>query len=493
MHAKHPSMKQGHSTTISDERVAELMAIRDEDIDFSDIPEATEEQFKNGWFRYPGGLAVTLAELDEQRACTWASAGTYISVPFSCPPPPIEYDELGMRPMQTWAYSLREERHLYMLCTPASGKTRAIMFIALDKLCNQGLKQAIITVPDKQAGARFLDTPLSEAGFWADWTVNPRWHLCNAPSTAASNIKAVKAFLCSDGKALVCPQASFCRAMDQLGPEAFDNRLVAVAEYHRTSASLNKQLSARLRQLARRNKAHLVAMTNSGSRGPFKPGLKPGDEPGFAATTRAYQEPIHCQYLERLDIGYCLHAGPYTDSLLKALNPIEKTILHIPHISPKELKQIIAQLGDWQGEDKETGFQLVKMNTGTGRILRIANLANGAPAKRAKVAAALKNTSKMRRRDYVDLIITPDTAQADFTWIWCEHALAIGNRPSLPKALQLSGHITQDAPRKRTARFTSLVPAEKTTKAQATAWAQSLAARLATPKTPVPTLSPQAV
>jgi len=39
------------------------------------------------------------------------------------------------------------------------------MFIALDKLQNQKIKQAIIVVPEKAIGASFHDEPLSAAGF----------------------------------------------------------------------------------------------------------------------------------------------------------------------------------------------------------------------------------------------------------------------------------------------------------------------------------------
>ncbi len=42
------------------------------------------------------------------------------------------------------------------------------MFVALDKLENQGIKQAIIVVPEKSIGASFNHEPLSQIGFWAD-------------------------------------------------------------------------------------------------------------------------------------------------------------------------------------------------------------------------------------------------------------------------------------------------------------------------------------
>ena len=58
-------------------------------------------------------------------------------------------NELGMRVMQERAYEKRGEQYLLIESPPASGKSRALLFIALDKLHNQGLKQAIIMVPEK--------------------------------------------------------------------------------------------------------------------------------------------------------------------------------------------------------------------------------------------------------------------------------------------------------------------------------------------------------
>src|SRR6056300_457803 len=80
-------------------------------------------------------------------------------------------NELGMRAMQERAYEKRGEQYLLIKSPPASGKSRALMFIALDKLENQGLKQAIIVVPEKSIGSSFANEPLSNFGFWADWHV----------------------------------------------------------------------------------------------------------------------------------------------------------------------------------------------------------------------------------------------------------------------------------------------------------------------------------
>ena len=74
-------------------------------------------------------------------------------------------NELGMRPMQERAYAKRGEQYLLIKSPPASGKSRALMFVALDKLENQGVKKAIIVVPEKAIGASFSNEPLSEYGF----------------------------------------------------------------------------------------------------------------------------------------------------------------------------------------------------------------------------------------------------------------------------------------------------------------------------------------
>lgn len=145
---------------------------------------------------------------------------------------------LGMRPMQERAYEKRGEQYLLIKSPPASGKSRALMFIALDKLHNQGLKQAIIVVPERSIGASFNDEPLARFGFWADWTVTPKWNLCNAPgSDNGGKVNSVEAFLKGDDRVLVCTHATFRFAVDRFGVETFDDRLIAVDEFHHVSAN----------------------------------------------------------------------------------------------------------------------------------------------------------------------------------------------------------------------------------------------------------------
>jgi hypothetical protein len=68
-----------------------------------------------------------------------------------------------MRTMQERTYARRGEQYLLIKSPPASGKSRALMFIALDKLHNQGIKQAIIIVPERSIGGSFADAALSKA------------------------------------------------------------------------------------------------------------------------------------------------------------------------------------------------------------------------------------------------------------------------------------------------------------------------------------------
>ncbi len=102
-------------------------------------------------------------------------------------------NELGMRAMQERAYAKRGEQYLLIKSPPASGKSRALMFIALDKLNNQGLQQAIIVVPERSIGSSFADEPLSRFGFYWDWQVAPQWNLCNAPGVDEPRVAKSKA------------------------------------------------------------------------------------------------------------------------------------------------------------------------------------------------------------------------------------------------------------------------------------------------------------
>ncbi len=372
-------------------------------------------------------------------------------------------NELGMRPMQERAYEYRGEQYLLIKSPPASGKSRALMFIALDKLHNQRLRKAIITVPEKSIGSSFADELLTKFGFWADWHVEPKWNLCNSPGEG-SKADSVGSFLAGDDQVLVCPHATFRNAVEKFGVEAFDDCLIAVDEFHHVSANPENRLGAQLAELMARDKVHIVAMTGSYFRGDAEAVMAPEDEARFVPVSYTYYEQLNgYEYLKTLDIGYFFYTGPYADDLLKVLNPDEKTIIHIPSVNSREstkdkireVEHIIEELGEWQGTDDNTGFQLVK--TKSGRILRIADLVDDDASKRDKVSASLKDPKQKNNRDHVDIIIALGMAKEGFDWIWCEHALTVGYRSSLTEVVQIIGRATRDAPGKTKARFTNLI------------------------------------
>lgn len=386
-----------------------------------------------------------------------------VSVSYASNGSSTKSNALGMRPMQERAYERRGEQYLLIKSPPASGKSRALMFIALDKLHNQGLKQAIIVVPEKSIGASFSDEPLSKYGFWTDWQIEPKWNLCNAPgSENGGKVKALGAFLNSDDQILVCTHATFRFAVDLFGVAAFDDRLIAVDEFHHVSANPDNKLGAHLGELIARDKVHIVAMTGSYFRGDAEAVLAPQDESRFDTVTYTYYEQLNgYQYLKKLDIGYYFYSGPYVDDILKVLNPAEKTIVHIPSVNSREstkdkireVEHIIEELGEWQGTDPITGFQLVK--TPEGKILRIADLVD--PQHQGKIQESLRSPAIRSDKDYVDIIIALGMAKEGFDWIWCEHALTVGYRSSLTEIVQIIGRATRDAPGKTRARFTNLI------------------------------------
>ena len=371
---------------------------------------------------------------------------------------------LGMREMQERAYERRGEQYLLIKSPPASGKSRALMFIALDKLENQGLKQAIVVVPEKSIGSSFNDEPLSKFGFWSDWIVQPKWNLCNAPGEDGGKVKSVGSFLASQDKILICTHATFRFAVEKFGIEAFDNRLIAVDEFHHVSSNPDNILGGYLGQMIARDKVHIVAMTGSYFRGDTDAVLSPQDEAKFDTVTYTYYEQLNgYEFLKELDIGYYFYSGSYADDILKVLDPNEKTIIHIPNVNSrestkdkiKEVDHILEELGSFEGVDKDTGFLLVK--TPEGKTLRIADLVDDEGPKRDQVSTSLKDPKQKHNRDHVDIIIALGMAKEGFDWIWCEHALTVGYRSSLTEIVQIIGRATRDAPGKTKARFTNLI------------------------------------
>jgi hypothetical protein len=77
-------------------------------------------------------------------------------------------NQYGMRQMQERTYAARNAQYLLLKAPPASGKSRALMFVALDKLINHGIKKVIVAVPERSIGGSFGTTNLMMHGFYAD-------------------------------------------------------------------------------------------------------------------------------------------------------------------------------------------------------------------------------------------------------------------------------------------------------------------------------------
>src|SRR5665647_743935 len=86
-------------------------------------------------------------------------------------------NHFGMREMQVLAFEARDAQYLLLKAPPASGKSRALMFLALDKLKNQGIHKVIVAVPERSIGSSFAKTDLISHGFFANWEPKDQYNL----------------------------------------------------------------------------------------------------------------------------------------------------------------------------------------------------------------------------------------------------------------------------------------------------------------------------
>lgn len=367
-------------------------------------------------------------------------------------------NQYGMRAMQARAFDARNSQYLLVKAPPASGKSRALMFIGLDKLENQGITKVIVAVPERSIGASFKSTPLSEGGFFRDWVVNAQWNLTDAGG--AQKTKAFADFMASEDSILVCTHATLRFAFDQLGAAAFANSMIAIDEFHHVSADENNRLGEVVRALMEDGRSHIVAMTGSYFRGDTAPVLHPEDEARFTRVSYTYYEQLSgYRDLKTLGIGYHFYRGRYVDAINEILDPSLKTIVHIPHVRSAEsstdkydeVDRILDHLGEVIGKDPVTGFDLVRR--ADGKVIKVADLVND-DIGREKIMLALRD---IKGRDDVDIIIALGMAKEGFDWIWCEHALTVGYRGSLTEVIQIIGRSTRDAPGKSHAQFTNLI------------------------------------
>lgn len=377
----------------------------------------------------------------------------------------VNTDGMGMREMQRRVFEERAAQYLLIKAPPASGKSRALMFVSLDKLFNQGRKKVIVAVPERSIGASFASTKLMANGFFADWEVKDSNNLCT-PGASASKVDAFIKFLQGPDPILVCTHATLRFAFEKLAPEDFNGAVLAIDEFHHVSADTeSNRLAALLHDVMRDSDAHIVAMTGSYFRGDTVPVLAPEDEAKFTPVTFTYYDQLNgYTYLKSLGIGHHFYQGRYTDALDEVLDLDKKTILHIPNVNSgestkdkiEEVNTIIDIIGEVESVDAESGIINVRRRD-NGQILSVADLVDDSnPKRRAETLLYLTDVAA-KQRDGVDIIIALGMAKEGFDWPYAEHALTVGYRASLTEIIQIIGRVTRDVEGKTHAQFTNLI------------------------------------
>ena len=369
---------------------------------------------------------------------------------------------LGMREMQAMAYEHRNKRFLLIKAPPASGKSRALMFIALDKLQNQGIKKVVVAVPEKSIGRSFKNTNLMNGGFFANWAVPTYFNLTDVKNEQDKKGRFIEFFRQNSAKILVCAHATLRNGMKELEDEAFNDTLLAIDEFHHTSADANSNLGDVVRRVMNNSTGHIVAMTGSYFRGDGVPVLRAEDEARFFPVTYNYYQQLNgYKYLKNLILGYHFYHGSYLDRIGEVLDTTKKTIIHIPSVNARsstglgkytETGEIMKVIGAVESKDYNTGIYHVR--TADGRLLKVADLVEDDQKERNMVQGYLQN---IKHRDDVDIIIALGTAKEGFDWQWCEMCLTVGVRGSLTEVIQIIGRCTRDCEGKETARFVNLI------------------------------------
>lgn len=374
-------------------------------------------------------------------------------------------NDMGMREMQAMVYAQRNRQHLLVKAPPASGKSRAMMFVALDKLANQGIRKVIVAVPEKSIGRSFNDTDLKKYGFFADWRVTPYYNLCSSSGTETSKRKKLTEFLApsTSTQILVCTHSTLRNAIKDVPNEMLNDVFFGIDEFHHTSADVNNNLGELIRRLLNETMAHILAMTGSYFRGDAVPVMRPEDEAKFQPTINYnyYQQLSGYKYLKSLGIGYQFFTGKYINAIPEALDTTKKTLIHIPNVNSKtsyaqkydEVADIISCIGEIVETDYEHFIHKVRIPD--GRILKVGDLVEDDTRRRDALQAYLQ---RMNSRDALDILIALGTAKEGFDWTWCECCITIGIRSSLTEIVQIIGRCTRDCEGKSHAQFINLIP-----------------------------------
>ena len=377
----------------------------------------------------------------------------------------VNTDALGMREMQQRVFAQRDAQHLLVKAPPASGKSRALMFVALDKLYNQGRKKVIVAVPERSIGASFSSTSLTKFGFFADWEVKPEHNLCD-PGSSQGKVGAFIDFLNGPDAVLICTHATLRFAFEKLAPDAFNGTVLAIDEFHHVSADTeNSRLGALLRDVMNGSDVHIVAMTGSYFRGDSVPVLSAEDEARFTPVTFNYYDQLNgYEHLKSLGIGHHFYQGRYTDAIGEVFDLDKKTIIHIPNVNSgestkdkiEEVGFIIDSIGHVESTDPDTGIISIR-RADNGAIVRVADLVDDTDQKKRADTLHYLSTFASKDRDGVDVILALGMAKEGFDWPFAEHALTVGYRASLTEVIQIIGRVTRDSPGKAHAQFTNLI------------------------------------
>lgn len=370
-------------------------------------------------------------------------------------------NSLGMREMQARVYQHRSSQYILVKAPPASGKSRALMFVALDKLANQGIRKVIVAVPERSIGKSFQNTKLSKYGFYQDWVVDSQYDLTLNGGDAGKVQKFLDFMNSSTARILVCTHATLRFAYEKISDDyQFDDTMVAIDEFHHVSSEDSSVLGNALKNIMHNSTANILAMTGSYFRGDSSPILSPEDEQLFDKVNYTYYEQLDgYKYLKSFGIDYKFYQGSYLTALDKALDLSKKTIIHIPSVNSgestkdkyNEVDAIFDTIGELVGQDPETGIYTLKSRL-NGKLLKVADLVN--EDGREKVQEYLR---KMDSADQLDILVALGMAKEGFDWPWAEQALTIGYRRSLTEIVQIIGRVTRDSPNKTHAQFTNMI------------------------------------
>jgi len=375
----------------------------------------------------------------------------------------VNTDAMGRREMQQRVFAKRDAQHLLIKAPPASGKSRALMFVAIDKLYNQGRKKVIVAVPERSIGTSFASTNLTQFGFFADWEVKPEHNLCD-PGSSQGKVGAF--FLKGPDAVLICTHATLRFASEKLSSDAFNGTVLALDEFHHVSADTEaSRLGALLREVMNGSDVHIVAMTGSYFRGDSVPVLSAEDEARFTPVTFNYYDQLNgYEHLQSLGIGHHFYQGRYTDAIGEVFDLDKKTIIHIPNVNSgestkdkiEEVGFIIDSIGHVESTDPDTGIINIRRSD-TGAILRLADLVDDTDQKKRADTLHYLSTVASKNRDAVDVILALGMAKEGFDWPVAEHTLTVGYRASLTEVIQIIGRVTRDSPSKEHAQFTNLI------------------------------------